>query len=64
MDCIICKIEEIDPRRVILGFDTCLICGEIEAQKETELKKNRIAIAYDKGAYQYITDDTDLEELG
>jgi hypothetical protein len=64
MDCIVCEIEEVDPRRVALGYNTCLICGEVEAQKEIDLKKERIAIAYDKGAYQYITDDTDLEELG
>lgn len=64
MDCIICGIEEVDPRRIALGYDTCLVCGEVEAQEESERKNRRIAPAYDKGAYQYITDDTDLKELG
>jgi hypothetical protein len=35
-----------------------------EAEQEITLKKGRVAIAYDKGGYQYITEDTNLEELG
>lgn len=34
------------------------------AQEEIERKKQRIAPAYSKGAYQYITDETDPRELG
>jgi len=64
MDCPICLIEEIDPRRLALGYKTCLTCGEIAAKKESEHKAGRVAIAFDKGPYQYITDDTDLGELG
>jgi len=37
---------------------------EKKAQEEIEKKKMRIAPAYSKGAYQYITDDTDLTDLG
>jgi hypothetical protein len=64
MDCPKCKIEEIDPRRVALGYTLCLTCGEAAAEQEITLKKGRVAIAYDKGGYQYITEDTNLEELG
>jgi hypothetical protein len=64
MDCTICELEEVDPRRIALGYTTCLVCGEIEAKQEIERKSKRVAIAYDKGNYQYITDDTDLTELG
>jgi hypothetical protein len=64
MDCPICEIEEIEPARLALGYRTCLTCGALDAEKETEAKKKRIAIAYDKGSYQYITEETDLTELG
>ncbi len=64
MDCPVCKIEVIESARYALGYRVCLTCGEAAAQAETEHKKGRVAIAYDKGTYQYITDDTDLGELG
>jgi len=34
------------------------------AQEELERKKTRVAPAYSKGAYQYISDETDLSDLG
>lgn len=64
MDCPMCGIEEIAPRRYDLGYRICLTCGEVEAKMESKRKSRRVAIAYDKGTYQYITDDTDLGELG
>lgn len=64
MDCPKCLIEEIAPARWALGYKTCLTCGEKEAKKESERKAGRIAIAYDKGGYQYITEGADLGELG
>ena len=64
MDCPICEIEEIEPGRLALGYKICLTCGEAAAQKESAVKIRRIGIAYPKGSYQYITDDTNLEDLG
>ncbi len=64
MDCIKCGIEEVESGRRALGFTTCLTCGEIDARQESDRRKGRVAIAYDKGAYQYITDETKLEDLG
>ena len=64
MDCIVCKLEEVDPRRVALGYKTCPLCGEAAARAEREHKKGRVAIAFPKGAYQYISDDYSLEDLG
>jgi len=64
MDCLICGIEEVESARLALGYKVCLTCGEAAAQAETEKRRGRIAIAYAKGAYQYITDDTNLKELG
>jgi hypothetical protein len=64
MDCPICEIEEIDPRRLALGYKTCPTCGEAAARAETKLKQGRVAIAYPKGGYQYITDEHPLEDLG
>lgn len=37
---------------------------ELEAQKEIERKKKRVAILYNKGGYQYVSDETDLTTLG
>lgn len=64
MDCIKCKIEEIDSRRLALGYRTCPTCGEAAAREEAERRKGRVAIAFPKGAYQYITDEHPLENLG
>ncbi len=59
-----CGIEEISTGRLALGYKTCLTCGEAEAKVESQRKAGRVAIAYDKGGYQYITDETKLEDLG
>lgn len=64
MDCIICGIEEVDPRRLALGYKTCPTCGEAAARDVAESRKSRVAIAFPKGAYQYITDEHPLEDLG
>ena len=64
MDCIKCGIEEVESGRAALGYKICLTCGETKAKTEAERKSRRVAIAYDKGGYQYITEDTDLGELG
>lgn len=37
---------------------------EREAQKEIERKKMRVAPMYNKGGYQYVTDETDPSDLG
>jgi hypothetical protein len=59
-----CGMEEIESARLALGYTTCLTCGEEAAKLESARKSRRIAIAYDKGAYQYITDETNLADLG
>jgi len=41
-----------------------LALRELEAQKQLEEKKKRIAPAYSKGAYQYISDETDMSDIG
>lgn len=64
MDCVCCGIEEVVPGRVALGYNTCPTCGEAAARVEKEAKKRRVAIAFPKGAYQYITDEHPLEDLG
>lgn len=64
MDCIKCGIEEVEPAREALGYRICLTCGEAAARQEADRKRSRIAIAFPKGAYQYITDEHPLEDLG
>lgn len=64
MDCIKCRIEEVESARLALGFKTCPTCGEAAAREIANQRRSQIAIAYPKGAYQYITDTLDLENLG
>jgi hypothetical protein len=42
---------------------TCLGCGEAAANELAEQRKKQIAPVYNKGAYQYITEN-DLETIG
>ena len=56
--------DEYSDRRKELGYETCLRCGEEDAQDEIENKKGRIAPAYNKGAYQYITSEAMVKDLG
>ena len=64
MDCMKCGIEEVESKRAALGYKVCLTCGEAAARQEADRKRSRIAIAFPKGAYQYITDEHPLEDLG
>jgi hypothetical protein len=57
-------MEEIEEARLALGYTVCLTCGEEEAKAEIERKSRRVAIAYAKGGYQYITEETNLGDLG
>ena len=42
----------------------CLGCGDKKAASETTAKSKRVALAFNKGAYQYITPGTDLTSIG
>lgn len=51
--CIKCH-EEYNPRRLELGYRTCLDCGGKAAMIEKARKAKCSAPAYNKGAYQYV----------
>jgi ferredoxin-like protein FixX len=51
--CIVCY-EPFNPRRLELGYRTCLECGGKAAVKEKARKAKCSAPAYNKGAYQYV----------
>ena len=59
-----CEINEVPEGRVRLGYSNCLTCGEAAAQVEVNRKRTRVAIAFPKGAYQYIPDNYNLGDLG
>ena len=44
--------DDIDFRRADLGYNLCLVCGDVEARQ----KKHVVQIPFSKGAYQYIHD--------
>jgi len=50
--------EEVDARRVVLGYQTCLRCGDAEA------KKRKFCVApINKSNYMMITDRELLKQL-
>lgn len=53
----LCKCGmSIGKERVELGESTCISCGDRLAQREIQSKRNRVALAYNKGAYMYMGD--------
>ena len=44
--------DDIDLRRVEIGYNLCLVCGDAQARQ----KKHVVQIPFSKGAYQYIHD--------
>jgi hypothetical protein len=55
--------NEVSPARVKLVGKICLECGEKQAQKLASVRRKQLAPAYNKGAYQYITEN-DLLDIG
>ena len=51
--CIECG-ESYNPKRLELGYRTCLCCGGKAARIEKARKAKCSAPAYNKGAYQYV----------
>ena len=51
--CIDCG-EHFNPKRLELGYRTCLKCGDAPATAEKKRKAKCTAPAYNKGAYQYV----------
>lgn len=55
MTAICCKCgEEYNPKRRLLGYNTCLDCGDVAAEKEAVRRSKCVAPAFNKGAYQYV----------
>jgi predicted nucleic acid-binding Zn-ribbon protein len=61
--CVECGKQFSDKRKA-LHYDTCLECGEELAQMEAHKRKLRIAPAFNKGAYQFITSIKMVKDLG
>lgn len=62
-ECIKCG-EIYNPKRAALGYKTCLVCGDIEAEIEVVRKAKCVAPAFNKGAYQYIGNKEDALLVG
>jgi predicted nucleic acid-binding Zn-ribbon protein len=60
-----CKCgNEYSDKRKELGYETCLDCGEREAQELVSKKKEQIAPAYNKGPLMFITSMKMVKDLG
>lgn len=51
-------------RRRELGYSLCLECGEQAANQASERLRRQCAPAYNKGAYQLITDMQMVRDIG
>ena len=61
--CVKCS-EPFNPKRLELGYHTCLECGGKAAIKEKARKAKCSAPAYNKGAYQYVGTVQAAKDLG
>ncbi len=62
-ECIECG-DDYNPKRLALGYLTCLECGDKEAAKQTLRKSRCTAPAYNKGAYMYVTSSNMAKQVG
>ena len=61
--CIIC--HAVYPlKRKNLGYETCISCGDKEAQKEALRKSKCVAPLFNKGAYQFIGNIKEAKSIG
>ena len=56
--------EKFNPKRLRLGYQHCLACGDSYAKKETVRKSKCVAPAFNKGAYQYVASFEDAKLVG
>jgi ribosomal protein L37AE/L43A len=63
IECVRCE-EEVNPKRVDLGYKTCLDCGAADAKRLAYEKARQVAPAFNKGAYQYITSRQMARDIG
>ena len=61
--CIKCFVS-FPEKRKLLGYKTCIICGDKEASKEAIRKSKCIAPLFNKGAYQYIGNVDVVKSIG
>ena len=62
-ECIECG-DTFNPKRLALGFKTCLECGDKRAAKQILYKSRCTAPAYNKGGYMYITSRSMAKDAG
>lgn len=61
--CISCR-SDYPEKRKLLGYDTCIVCGDKFAQKESIRKSKCVAPLFNKGAYQYIGNVEEAKFIG
>ena len=61
--CIKCD-DEYSDRRMALGYDTCLECGDAIATQQILHKAKCTAPAYNKGGYMYISSANMAKDVG
>ena len=62
-ECIICH-DDYPSKRKHLGYNTCLKCGEKDANIEIQRRKKCVAPLFNKGSYQYVSNFQDAKYAG
>tara|TARA_R100000008_G_C3522105_1_gene134578 strand:+ start:332 stop:538 length:207 start_codon:yes stop_codon:yes gene_type:complete len=62
-ECIICH-DDFTIKRKKLGYNTCLKCGEKDANVEIQRRKKCVAPLFNKGSYQYVGSFNDARYAG
>jgi len=56
--------DDFSEKRLSLGYRTCLVCGDKEANTEANRLRKCVAPAYNKGAYMYVSNVSDAMFAG
>jgi len=62
-ECVECG-EKFNPKRLVLGYRTCLACGDAEATRQILFKAKCTAPAFNKGGYMYISSKRMAKDAG
>ena len=57
-------LSKFPDKRKTLGYTTCISCGDKKASEEIKRKSKCTAPLFNKGAYQYIGNLSEVKSLG
>lgn len=61
--CPLCDDEEISPKRLALGYETCLACGDKVATRRIAEREKSVMPTHNKGGFAPISSTADANEV-